>query len=922
MGKRSGSAADPASKKKGRAAAKAAPAPVLPAGPAPVTSSSNAECLQAHTDHVQYFHAHAVSGKAELLKPPQQCFVQPFDPAAALISLKRDKRYLCAINLAWLNPGYAPLPQMPLNRGAIRTIRDHWFSRPASFASQKLAVPILRAEIDADSLPAFGLWRTLSPIESVMAWYEAAWQSAVKVEENGGNDPENVLDEWLEHLVTAPAALVVVESEQDLSWQAQQWKEDATTLTVLGCTAIQRVFDIHHRRLLLGDQWSAERIVEDYNKNLVLSPKSEPIKVGMVSHCTTIYDRLLGHPRVVDLMLQEDGENLGESKGIFGLTSQLHALASKVGGLTTDEVVWVVSILIDQRKAGFLDPASATSRFLTGTASERNKGYVDVVIYKMKLRLHLLGPWLDSNVEAAQHRDILKQTFHEPGEFRKKFGYPRESEVDLSWKAGWPASADLLIPLLQDIIYTSKYDGDLKVAVRNQTEVVDVVNGSGTIGEELKKVSEQFTKEKKAKDLAQAAAQTDSGSAPAAAAEAASDTSRSPAVQSFMVGRVCSDEAKLAEAEQKAKFLINSNVQFMVYPGSYVDLEKKMKASSASKPCERPKWTLIFVDPAQLGEAATAPHLRTVPLNSKFISNFLKAVVHTRDNTGSMLGGRDLYVLCSNGSTTNVTKLPNLLQEKGRDPTSAIASAYVLDDAGDSLAQNVCRLCVSYEEEAIRSRRRSTNAGVDQIETLVLVTAEPFSQSMDQRPRLSNPKATNVGNMVALHMDNPSNLWMLPHQEKVSMLGPFRVAVGGKTTGFDATTTPRQSKTAMEAVFHHERSKPFFEELIHSYNVGAILDCSASSGTLAFVATCRRIPYFGVCLTADHESLLKNRLCAMLMEEFLKANGDLYDGKLAACVGPSTGGNGNQQAGTSNTGGNGNQQPGTSGMDEMQAGRI
>ena len=145
----------------------------------------------------------------------------------------------------------------------------------------------------------------------------------------------------------------------------------------------------------------------------------------MVNHCTTIYDRLLGHQRVLELMLQEDGVNLGENKGIFACNAQLHALASKVGGLTVDEVVWVVSVLIDQRKAGFLDPASATSRFLAGTASERNKGYVGVVIYKMKLRQHLLGPWLDSNVEAAQHRDILKQTFQEPGEYRKKSAIPR-----------------------------------------------------------------------------------------------------------------------------------------------------------------------------------------------------------------------------------------------------------------------------------------------------------------------------------------------------------------------------------------------------------------------------------------------------------------------------------------------------------------
>ena len=453
----SGQGSQPAKKAKAKAkASSGAPddAAVVAAatqagGLAPVTSSANAGVLQAHLDCVQSYHAAAVSGKAELLTPPKRCFVQPFEEKAAVASLKRDGKYLCAINLAWLNPTYNPLPQMPLNKGAIKHIRQHWFSAPASFDSQKLVVAVLRAEVEAEKLPAFGLWRTMSPVESLIAWYEGAAETARVVSEQG-DDPDNVLDAWLEHLLTAPATLQMVDSEQDLMWKAQQWKEDTSALGVLACTAIQRVFDIQHRRAMLGEHFSPERVVEEYNKNLTLSVKSDAIKVGLVNHCTAIFDRLLCHQRVLDLMLQEDGENPEPS--IFACNAQLHALAAKVGSMTVDEKYWVVALMIDQRRAGILDPSSATSRFLQGTTAERNKGYIDLLILKMRIKNHLLGVFFEGAGKAvnADHKSCLRQVFSSPEEYRKKFGFPQKPEEDLSWKAGWPASSDLLVRVMQD----------------------------------------------------------------------------------------------------------------------------------------------------------------------------------------------------------------------------------------------------------------------------------------------------------------------------------------------------------------------------------------------------------------------------------------------------------------------------------------
>ena len=116
------------------------------------------------------------------------------------------------------------------------------------------------------------------------------------------------------------------------------------------------------------------------------------------------------------------------------------------------------------------------------------------------------------------------------------------------------------------------------------------------------------------------------------------------------------------------------------------------------------------------------------------------------------------------------------------------------------------------------------------------------------------------------------------------MFGPFRVAVGGKTPGYDASQSPAKSKLAMETCFYHERSLSLWEEVIHGYNVGAILDCSVSSGTLAFLAAVQRIPYFGVALTKEHVDRVKDRVTQMIMEEFMKGNSPVYNAKFANVI--------------------------------------
>eukprot|EP00435_Cladocopium_sp_Y103_P054803 s562_g18.t1 len=51
---------------------------------------------------------------------------------------------------------------------------------PASFSKLKLVVAVLKAEVDGQRLPAPGMWKRISPEESVIAFYQSAAEAAKK----------------------------------------------------------------------------------------------------------------------------------------------------------------------------------------------------------------------------------------------------------------------------------------------------------------------------------------------------------------------------------------------------------------------------------------------------------------------------------------------------------------------------------------------------------------------------------------------------------------------------------------------------------------------------------------------------------------------------------------------------------------------
>ena len=99
-------------------------------------------------------------------------------------------------------------------------------------------------------------------------------------------------------------------------------------------------------------------------------------------------DRALRLPAVLEVVLAEEASD----NPIWKTVALLQATVSKTS--RPDEMVWLFQYMKDAKTAGFLQVEGLTSRVLTGTAKDHNKGYVDLVLFKLRFRNYLTSEFL------------------------------------------------------------------------------------------------------------------------------------------------------------------------------------------------------------------------------------------------------------------------------------------------------------------------------------------------------------------------------------------------------------------------------------------------------------------------------------------------------------------------------------------------
>ena len=242
----------------------------------------------------------------------------------------------------------------------------------------------------------------------------------------------------------------------------------------------------------------------------------------------------------------------------------------------------------------------------------------------------------------------------------------------------------------------------------------------------------------------------------------------------------------------------------------------------------------------------------------------------SRDDKGATLDDQDLYFCFDCTAHHNIGKLQQ---------------CFVNAD-GDQLEKSCKQLYISIDEESLHARKTRIRSGTsfDQMEYLSLVSREEYGKQLPVIKRL-HYKGTNSGNKIGdVEWTSLDNAWNLTHKQKLDLLGPYRVEVGGKTKGageMELQRAKRKGATDMEPAFWHGRPPTLYHELIHSYQLKAIVDLSPGDGTLAVLCCKLRVPYLGFTLTDVHTELVKHYCLQQLLVAACTEGDKLYEPDLA-----------------------------------------
>ena len=92
--------------------------------------------------------------------------------------------------------------------------------------------------------------------------------------------------------------------------------------------------------------------------------------------------------------------------------------------------------------------------------------------------------------------------------------------------------------------------------------------------------------------------------------------------------------------------------------------------------------------------------------------------------------------------------------------------------------------------------------------------------------------------------------------------------------------------TSLEPVFYHSMPQELDAELVHSYDVVSLVDLAVGQGNAALTALLSKKPkpYFGITITPEHTSGVKDWLASQVWKAFLTEGSRIFAADLAAIM--------------------------------------
>jgi hypothetical protein len=291
---------------------------------------------------------------------------------------------------------------------------------------------------------------------------------------------------------------------------------------------------------------------------------------------------------------------------------------------------------------------------------------------------------------------------------------------------------------------------------------------------------------------------------------------------------------------------------------------------------EQKSSVLVLLDVDLLCESLARPSDRRPPLPEGVVQRLLRGVVQGRgaqnkDGEYCELMPGDVYALFD-GTREHLHKV--------------LLEAFTPKNmkAGPDASVKVFNLFVSEQSLRARKIRIRGSEPITQRQCMLAVSAKPLVPDAIPEKEHNHYHGTNRGDVIGLiDLDPLEKAWKLPLNAKKLVYGDRLVSVGGKAK--DKDTRSRRQDDALEPVFYHHLPCSFYQNLVTTMSATAILDLAAGPGEAAKSALVMKRPYWGLCLSEQHVTMLYRHLVHWVLLEMGSEGSLLFNPTYAGCKG-------------------------------------
>ena len=797
--------------------------------------------------------------------------------------------YTAGGNLFWLDFRWSATPGVPLRLDAVKDLASNLFKKPTPYPGS------LHVAVTPGFMPLNhkGAWFSMSPEELAHAMV-FAMADAVK-RESGNTD---YLNAWKRCALSTTFTFKVLPTAEARTWYALQQRENISSVhMVVHRSCFQRCHEVLRLRQRLIDtnaDVTAQMIFQIYQDNLTMVPGAAgTVTLAFCDCAATIVNKLI-EVHEINTVLSEADAMQGRVQGtnVFDSHTRLQAIMNKTGS-NVEHRIWVVQGLFYMMKSGKFDKDVSVSD-LKGSPKTSNKGLCDLLIYK-----HSLKQQLFQRETPLRANDILVNTEVpfpkwlendvDPRMKTYKAWMQEEAAHKLSWRAGRSASEVRWLTFVEDIVFGTLWDGQLKVLVKAGTAPADALH-QGTLAEELSAIDVQHREEQEAAAKATGAIRDD-----------AAVTDDGDSKVDLIVDSVLPDgtrgqvDIRLNNLPEERRDIVDSALQRTrkTIAANIALINKShpdgIAAQLAQTPLGQLQGTIDMTTPARSkhvaiiydvkcsGEATHRPNLRIPPLQARGEATLKPLVEAARarvtprlpsgeDAPDGSLDAGDIYFLLDGGMSGNVNTLFKAFQGKEKSTNKF----YIVKDLKSLDARH----------ERVRGV-----ANIRQTETMVVMSqAQITLPPVEYNTYSGGTYGDSIGPVV---LTPPEEQWRAPWGVKKKIFGPEQlIDVGGKLDA-DAPEPQRKKQRTddtVEPVFFHSMPVIFWTEMLAAFNIVGVIDLCAGEGTCALACYRKNIPYVGITFNDTHSAMLLAHLEKVVLSAMTTDGDTLYNVRFAEAL--------------------------------------